>query len=292
MDPSNTEPMYQYVAYMGSGSYGDCLALWDVKKKKMVVGKFMDLTDLQDCREGENIINEIETQSKLSHTNIVNFTGCYHTPNHIVYILEYCEHNSMWDVLQVRGLPFSLREVKYYAKQINSGLKFLHDKNIIHCDIKPENIFINSKLVAKIGDFGLARTIGKNKKTVVCLFGSRDYLAPEVIRYKRISKKGDVWSLGCTMYYMFCQDVPFGSDISYARRQYVDNLELKFYHKCFPKTARNIIRRILQQLPDRPTSKELSKDKFFVGTPNRLPPMSVYNRPTDYEVRRYCKNKK
>lgn len=90
-------------------------------------------------------------------------------------------------------------ECCYYMKQIVAGVKYLHDNHIIHRDLKPDNLFLNENLHVKIGDFGLSihnKKVGKRQKS---LYGTPDYMAPEILKRKGHSYKVDIWSIGCVM---------------------------------------------------------------------------------------------
>ena len=101
--------------------------------------------------------------------------------------------------LQKRRKLLTEPEVRYYLHQLLEGCNYLHQNNIIHRDLKLGNIFLNSKLHVKIGDFGLATSVnftGERKKT---LCGTPNYIAPEILTKKGHSFEVDVWSIGCIM---------------------------------------------------------------------------------------------
>lgn len=100
-------------------------------------------------------------------------------------------------------------ECRYYIQQIVAGVKYLHDKHIIHRDLKLGNLFLNDDLHVKIGDFGLATHIeyvGERKKT---LCGTPNYIAPEILNKKGHSYEVDIWSIGCVMYTLLVGTPPF-----------------------------------------------------------------------------------
>lgn len=100
-------------------------------------------------------------------------------------------------------------ECRYYIHQIVSGVKYLHDNQIIHRDLKLGNLFLNDQLHVKIGDFGLATKIdydGERKKT---LCGTPNYIAPEILNKKGHSYEVDIWSIGCVMYTLLVGQPPF-----------------------------------------------------------------------------------
>jgi polo-like kinase 1 len=100
-------------------------------------------------------------------------------------------------------------ETRYFMKQITLGVKYLHDKKIIHRDLKLGNIFLNDQMEIKLGDFGLATKVdydGERKRT---LCGTPNYIAPEVLTKKGHSYEVDIWSIGCIMYTLLVGKPPF-----------------------------------------------------------------------------------
>lgn len=113
--------------------------------------------------------------------------------------------------LQRRRRLITEPETRYYMKQLINGVSYLHQKNIIHRDLKLGNLFLNDDLHVKIGDFGLAAIVeheGERKKT---LCGTPNYIAPEILQKKGHSFEVDIWSVGCIMYTLLIGRPPFES---------------------------------------------------------------------------------
>ncbi|XP_038819889.1 serine/threonine-protein kinase PLK3-like isoform X2 [Salvelinus namaycush] len=172
-------------------------------------------------------------------------------------------------------------EVRYYLRQIISGLKYLHNRGILHRDLKLGNFFVNENMELRLGDFGLAaklETVEQRKKTIC---GTPNYLAPEVLNRQGHGTESDVWSLGCVMYTLMCGNPPF------------ETLDLKETYKCIkevkynlPSTlspaAQKLISGILQKDPsDRLTLDQILNHQFFTKafTPDKLPPSSCVTVP-------------
>jgi NIMA (never in mitosis gene a)-related kinase len=105
------------------------------------------------------------------------------------------------DVIKIhidKGSRIPLEKVRKWAIEMSKGLSFLHEKQVIHFDVKPENIFLTAMERVKLGDLGVAR----NKKTVsICLRYTENYASPEIIgRTIRPNEKSDIWSFGCVIY--------------------------------------------------------------------------------------------
>lgn len=135
--------------------------------------------------------NELSIHSSLNHENIVSFIS-YDEKNKLI-TMEYCDQGSLKNCINFIDINKAFRE-------ICNGLKYLHDRNIIHRDIKPENILIKNNC-AKICDFGLS--IVKERSYIKSgIMGTTHYLSPEIVKKQFYNEKTDVWSLGCTFYFM------------------------------------------------------------------------------------------
>lgn len=148
----------------------------------------------------------------LNCPNIVNVydTGAYENIHFLV--MEYIDGMNLKEYLKKKG-RLSEKESLYFAIQIATALKHAHENNVIHRDIKPQNIMINSNGVAKLTDFGIAKgastaTINGSKDVV----GSVHYLSPEQARGGYVDAKSDIYSLGVVMYEMITGVVPFDGD--------------------------------------------------------------------------------
>ncbi|TNN60832.1 Serine/threonine-protein kinase PLK3 [Liparis tanakae] len=177
-------------------------------------------------------------------------------------------------------------EVRYYLRQIISGLKYIHSRGILHRDLKlgmrvRRNFFVNENMELRLGDFGLAaklETVELRKKTIC---GTPNYLAPEVLNRQGHGTESDVWSLGCVMYTLMCGNPPF------------ETLDLKETYKCIKDVrynlpsslspaAQKLISSILQKNPsDRLALDQILNHEFFTKgfTPDKLPPSSCVMVP-------------
>ena len=125
-------------------------------------------------------------------------------------IQELCEGGELFYQIQKQA-HFSERGAAAIVKQVASALCHLHAEGIVHRDVKPENLLYSDSgpdAVLKITDFGLSHITG-SKDPMVGLFGTMDYIAPEVLREKKFLKAGDIWSLGVILYILLSGTTPF-----------------------------------------------------------------------------------
>ena len=204
---------YKILDKLGSGSFGKVYLAQNKFTKEKVAMKEIKKANKDLLSDGE-IKDEIEILKSLDHPDIVRIIESYNTKDSYVLITEYCEGGELYD--QVRN-QLSETQIAVIFKQLLSGLAYLHSHNIVHRDLKLENILIQeiekSKTTGedlfniKIIDFGTAR-IFDSKKKPQSIVGSSYYIAPEVLN-QRYGKECDLWSVGVILYMFIVGHAPF-----------------------------------------------------------------------------------
>ena len=190
-----------------------------------------DIVVLKEIRQkktedapSKEVLREILIMMNFSHPHIVKYNSVFVHKCQVVIEMEFCI-SSLSNVIKKISKPFYIGQVKKIVRSIALGIKFLHDHDIIHRDIKPGNIFIDENCVVKIGDFGSARISPqqkkeneeieekkkggaskekKEKRPLTPGVGTKWYKAPEIIfGDKHYNKSVDIWSFGCLMAEMF-----------------------------------------------------------------------------------------
>uniref|UniRef100_A0A3Q2CQ44 Serine/threonine-protein kinase PLK n=1 Tax=Cyprinodon variegatus TaxID=28743 RepID=A0A3Q2CQ44_CYPVA len=274
MDPK-TGRSYSKGKLLGKGGFARCYEMTDLSNNKMYAVKVIPQSRVSKPHQREKITNEIDLHRSLSHKHVVKFSHFFEDSENIYIFLELCSRKSLAHIWKERR-TLTEPEVRYYLRQIISGLKYLHSRGILHRDLKLGNFFINENMELRLGDFGLAaklETVEQRKKTIC---GTPNYLAPEVLNRQGHSAESDVWSLGCVMYTLMCGNPPF------------ETLDLKETYKCIkevrytiPSTispaAQKLISGILKKNPtDRLTLDQILNHEFFTKgfTPDKLPTSS------------------
>ncbi|XP_044261989.1 raf homolog serine/threonine-protein kinase Raf [Tribolium madens] len=194
---------------VGSGSFGTVYkAHWHgpVAVKTLNV-KIPTLAQLQAFK------NEVAVLRKTRHVNILLFMGCVSKPQ-LAIVTQWCESSSLYKHLHVHETKFALFTLIEIGRQTAQGMDYLHAKNIIHRDLKSNNIFLHDDLTVKIGDFGLAtaKIRWSGSKQFHQPTGSILWMAPEVIRMQEdnpYSFQSDVYAFGIVMFEMLAMQLPY-----------------------------------------------------------------------------------
>ncbi|XP_063780612.1 obscurin-like [Pseudophryne corroboree] len=160
----------------------------------------------------EATLLEYHILKKLHHTNLVQLHAAFLSPQHLVLVLELCEGQELLRCLS-SGPSYSELEVRDYLWQILSAVEFLHDKQILHLDLRSENTIVTEHKLVKILDFGSAQVYSPDK--VITPQRYTDYfetMAPELVEGQGAVPPTDIWAVGITAFIMLSGDYPFSSD--------------------------------------------------------------------------------
>ncbi|XP_056320592.1 serine/threonine-protein kinase Nek5 isoform X2 [Danio aesculapii] len=202
---------YEVIRQIGQGAFGKALL---VKRRRgdeqLYVIKEISLTQLS-ARDKEASRKEVTLLSKMKHPNIVAFHESFYDRNRLYILMEFCDSGDMMNRIKMqRGKPFSEAQIVDWFVQMCLGLKHIHDRKILHRDIKAQNIFLTrGGLKVKLGDFGIARMLNNTMELVKTCVGTPYYLSPEICENKPYNNKTDIWSLGCVLYELCTLRHPF-----------------------------------------------------------------------------------
>lgn len=196
---------------IGEGSFARVFTVqWDQYPGKLFVAKVIAAQNKDMEIKTSSYISEIEALKRLSHPNVIYFFDYFQVGNKFYIILEYCRHGSIFQQILKHG-PFASQHFKIMARECLNALAICHQNDIVHLDIKPENILLGDFYLVKLCDFGLASIIDKsNPDKKIQNLGSVRYCAPErFISHPFDPKKADVWSLGITFYFFATGKLPW-----------------------------------------------------------------------------------
>nr|XP_020755146.1 myosin light chain kinase, smooth muscle isoform X1 [Odocoileus virginianus texanus] len=201
---------YDIEERLGSGKFGQVFRLVEKKTGKIWAGKFFKA---YSAKEKENIRQEISIMNCLHHPKLVQCVDAFEEKANIVMVLEIVSGGELFERIIDEDFELTERECIKYMKQISEGVEYIHKQGIVHLDLKPENIMCVNKTGTRIKliDFGLARRL-ENAGSLKVLFGTPEFVAPEVINYEPIGYATDMWSIGVICYILVSGLSPFMGD--------------------------------------------------------------------------------
>lgn len=198
---------------LGSGQFGVVYGGKHRKTGRDVAVKVIDKLRFPTKQESQ-LRNEVAILQSLRHPGIVNLECMFETPEKVFVVMEKLHGDMLEMILSSEKGRLPERLTKFLITQILVALRHLHFKNIVHCDLKPENVLLASAdpfPQVKLCDFGFARIIGEKsfRRSVV---GTPAYLAPEVLLNQGYNRSLDMWSVGVIMYVSLSGTFPFNED--------------------------------------------------------------------------------
>ncbi|XP_012228129.1 serine/threonine-protein kinase fused isoform X2 [Linepithema humile] len=197
---------YEILKQIGEGSFGQVY-----KAKKRSDGEIVAFKMIRKCgrsfKELKSLRQECEIQRHLHHPNIVQMLDSFETENEIVVVTEYAD-KELYDILDKQG-RLSEERAQVIACDLVSALYYLHSNRVMHRDLKPQNVLLEANGVAKLCDFGFARSMSTGTHVLTSIKGTPLYMAPELIEEYPYDHNADLWSLGCIVYELVVGSPPF-----------------------------------------------------------------------------------
>lgn len=261
---------FNVIKVLGEGSFGSALLVEDIISEKQYVIKKVPLFNLSK-KEKEEAMKEVEVLSQMKHPNIITYHKSFEEIGNLYIVTDYCDGGDLYTKIRgQKGTYFEEDQILDWFVQICLAIKHVHDRRILHRDIKTQNIFLTSSGIAKLGDFGIARVLNTTSELARTCIGTPYYLSPEICENKPYNNKSDVWSLGCVLYEL-------------------TTLKHAFEAKNIKNLVFKILRASLPQIPDM-YSQDLKQlmAQIFVRNPQERPSVNaILRKPIILE--RICK---
>lgn len=222
---------------LGQGVYGKVFRGINIKTKEEVAvkviktEKFRAIPKLEECT-----LNEINTLLKIEEKDhIVHYIDMLKTVNNFYFVYEYCNGGTLEKAMQAyRNTPEKVmpesKTITYFS-QIVDAFRVLTKYNIMHRDLKPDNILLHNGVI-KIADFGFCKSLASPQDLAQTMLGSPIYMAPEVLKGEIYTMKADIWSLGVVLYEMLNGECPYKSNSIAKLIQVLESSDA-----VFPKTS-------------------------------------------------------
>lgn len=191
---------YRELRCIGKGSFGEVWLVKDKRDKRKYVVKRQEFHLPKDQ---EQAAKEVGMLSNLRHPNIVGYREAFVKDRFIFMVMQYCDGGDLDGLIEAHRHAseyFAEGDMLHCFSQLCLAVDFLHQNKVLHRDLKPQNVFLTSNNMVRLGDFGVARTLESTMEMAQTFVGTPYYLSPELVRNEPYNSKSDMYSLGVILY--------------------------------------------------------------------------------------------
>ncbi|XP_073813829.1 spaghetti-squash activator [Musca autumnalis] len=265
--------LYDILGEVGRGKFGVVYKCQDKSNGLKLAAKFVPTPKKEDRR---NVEREVEIMNSLQHHLITQLYAAYEYNKMMCVVQELVEGGELFDRVVDDEFVLTERVCVVFIRQVCEAMEFIHRNNILHLDLKPENILCLTQEGnrIKIIDFGLARKFDPNKKLQI-LFGTPEFVAPEVVNFDCISYSTDMWSVGVITYVLISGLSPFMGETDIETMANVTIAKYDFEDESFssvsPECIDFISKLLVKDLNTRMTAEQCLKHKWLQRRPKSPP---------------------
>ncbi|XP_075866842.1 serine/threonine-protein kinase Nek1 isoform X3 [Microcebus murinus] len=255
---------YVRLQKIGEGSFGKAVLVKSTEDGRQYVIKEINISKMSS-KEREESRREVAVLANMKHPNIVQYKESFEENGSLYIVMDYCEGGDLFKRINAqKGILFQEDQILDWFVQICLALKHVHDRKILHRDIKSQNIFLTKDGTVQLGDFGIARVLNSTVELARTCIGTPYYLSPEICENKPYNNKSDIWALGCVLYEMCTLKHAFEAGS-------MKNLVLKIISGSFPPVSlhysydlRNLLSQLFKRNPrDRPSVNSILEKGFI-----------------------------
>ncbi|XP_069891351.1 serine/threonine-protein kinase 33 isoform X4 [Dipodomys merriami] len=275
---SAIEEFYTFGRVLGQGSFGMV-----IEATHKETGTKWAIKKVNKEKAGSSAVKLLEREvnilKSVKHEHIIHLEKIFESPKKMYLVMELCEDGELKAILDRKG-HFSENETRWIIQSLASAIAYLHNKDIVHRDLKLENIMVKSSFIdgnnemnlnIKVTDFGLAvkKHGSRSEGMMQTTCGTPIYMAPEVINAHDYSQQCDIWSIGVIMYLLLCGEPPFLANSEEKLFELIRKGELHFEDPVWDSIsdcAKSVLRQLLKIDPaHRITAKELLDSQWLTG---------------------------
>ncbi|CAJ1033571.1 Protein tyrosine kinase/Protein kinase domain/RIO1 family/Kinase-like/EF-hand domain pair, putative [Leishmania lindenbergi] len=254
---------------LGVGGFGKVYNAYDVKKKVHVAVKMIDKALVRSSGIQSYVEREIEMMRKMKNQHVVRLLEAIETSKAYNLVMELAPNGELFDKI-VDSQRFDEETARNYFQQLICAVHYCHQMNIVHRDLKAENLLLGENNVLKVCDFGLSRytkdgRFNDHEVLFTSLAGSIDYQAPEVLKERGYEGAScDMWSCGCVLFFMLCGYLPFTDRSDGLTRKRILSCQYNKTSRYLPEQAADLIAHLLVSLPSaRYTTSDVIQHPWF-----------------------------
>lgn len=203
--------LWKFTRPIGKGSFGAVYLVYGTNPK---TGQQQEMCLKEVAVNGEDakeVVREVDVLKSVDHEHIVRLLGSWCHQDRLCILMEYCEYKSL-ETMIIKQKPVGVLFPKSWVESVFTGvakaLSYLHLKNIVHRDLKTDNVLVDAFHQAKIADFGLS-VMDRNHAFMETFAGTPIYMAPEILQEQPYNEKVDIWAFGCIMYNLMALKPPW-----------------------------------------------------------------------------------
>ncbi|XP_034851333.1 serine/threonine-protein kinase 33 isoform X4 [Mirounga leonina] len=271
------QEFYTFGKILGQGSFGMVIEATDKETETKWAIKKVN-KDKAGSSAVKLLEREVNILKSVKHEHIIHLEQVFETPKKMYLVMELCEDGELKEILDRKG-HFSENETRWIIQSLASAIAYLHNKDIVHRDLKLENIMVKSSFIddnnemnlnIKVTDFGLAvKKHGRSEAMLQTTCGTPIYMAPEVINAHDYSQQCDIWSIGVIMYLLLCGEPPFLASSEEKLFELIRKGELHFEDPVWESIsdcAKSVLKQLMKVDPaHRITAKELLDNQWITG---------------------------
>ncbi|XP_025704433.1 serine/threonine-protein kinase 33 isoform X1 [Callorhinus ursinus] len=271
------QEFYTFGKILGQGSFGMVIEATDKETETKWAIKKVN-KDKAGSSAVKLLEREVNILKSVKHEHIIHLEQVFETPKKMYLVMELCEDGELKEILDRKG-HFSENETRWIIQRLASAIAYLHNKDIVHRDLKLENIMVKSSFIddnnemnlnIKVTDFGLAvKKHGRSEAMLQTTCGTPIYMAPEVINAHDYSQQCDIWSIGVIMYLLLCGEPPFLASSEEKLFELIRKGELHFEDPVWESIsdcAKSVLKQLMKVDPaHRITAKELLDNQWITG---------------------------
>nr|NP_523754.2 Stretchin-Mlck, isoform B [Drosophila melanogaster]AAF58089.2 Stretchin-Mlck, isoform B [Drosophila melanogaster] len=262
---------FEIIEELGKGRFGIVYKVQERgQPEQLLAAKVIKCIKSQDRQK---VLEEISIMRALQHPKLLQLAASFESPREIVMVMEYITGGELFERVVADDFTLTEMDCILFLRQVCDGVAYMHGQSVVHLDLKPENIMCHTRTShqIKIIDFGLAQRLD-TKAPVRVLFGTPEFIPPEIISYEPIGFQSDMWSVGVICYVLLSGLSPFMGDTDVETFSNITRADYDYDDEafdCVSQEAKDFISQLLvHRKEDRLTAQQCLASKWLSQRPD------------------------